>query len=194
MKQFDSRNIDRRAGKLLDYHMSLLENQNKEFTLEGQSYYCRRKEQEDYMKIGYNKRKRLLSRTFNLEVSSVLYDLDFPEDFSLKLQFKGFPNITGAFFQGQKTSKKYEDFFQNRDLMESIICQAKKVELAYVKIQHCKAAGKTEIIVCPYAGAFLWVIFPPVFYDMRLKKEEMDAVYRTAELIAAHMTERLGKR
>lgn len=193
MKQFDSRNIDRRAGKLLDYHVGLLRSQNKEFTLEGQSYYCRTEGGEDYIKIGYNKRKKLLSRTFNLEVSSILYDLDFPEDFSLKLRFKGFPKITGAFFQGQKASKKYESLFQRGHLMENIICQAKKAELAYVKVQHRKAARKTEITVCPYAGAFLWVIFPPVFYDMRLNKEEMDAVYRTAELIAAHMTEHLGE-
>lgn len=193
MKQFDSRNIDRRAGKLLDYHVGLLRSQNKEFTLEGQSYYCRREEQEDYMKIGYNKRKRLLSRTFNMEVSSVLYDIDFPEDFSLKLQFKGFPNITGAFFQGQKASKKYEGFFQEADLMERILCQAKKVELAYVNIRHCKAARKTEITVCPYAGAFLWVIFPPVFYDMRLKGEEMAAVHRTAELITDHITKHFSE-
>lgn len=193
MKQFDSRNIDRRAGKLLDYHVSLLKSQNKAFTPEGQSYYCRREQREDYMKIGYNKRKKLLSRTFNLEISSVLYDIDFPEDFSLKLRFKGFPNIIGAFFQGQKTSKKYEDFFQGADLMERIICQAKKVELAYVNIRHSKAAGKTEVTVCPYAGAFLWVIFPPVFYDMRLKKEEMAAVYKTAELISDHIAKNFSE-
>ncbi|MCI8648268.1 MAG: hypothetical protein HFE76_16085 [Firmicutes bacterium] len=193
MKQFDSRNIDRRAGRLLDYHVGLLKGQHDEFALEGQSYYCRKGEQEAYMKIGYNKRKKLLSRTFNLEVSSILYDIDFPEDFSLKLRFKGFPNITGAFFQGQKTSKKYESFFQQADLMEHITYQAKKVELAYVNIQHSKAARKMEITVCPYAGAFLWVIFPPVFYDMRLKREEMVAVHRTAELITEHITKYFGQ-
>lgn len=191
MKQFDSRNIDKRAERLLRYHAGLLMEKGIPMVKENENYYIYDQNKEDYMKMGYSKTKKLLSRTFNLEIKSVIHDLDFSEDFRLKMQFKGFPNITDAYFKSQKGNRRYEAFFQDPSFMESIVKEAKKVELAYIYIQYHKASRKMEIRVCPYAGAFLWVIFPPVFYDMRLKEEELSSVYKIAEMMKHYVVHNL---
>lgn len=187
MKQFDSRNIDKRAAKLLDHHAGLLGASGIPFIKENGNYYLYEKGSEDYMKMGYSKRKKLLSRTFNLEIQSIIHNVDFSQDFQLKLQFKGFPNITGADFKGNKKDRGFESMFQQQDLLDAILKEARKVEIAYIYIQYHKASQKMEIRVCPYAGAFLWIIFPPVFYDMRLKEEEIFSLYKTAKIITDYM-------
>ena len=191
MKQFDSRNIDKRAGKLLNYHIELLTNQDLKFTPEGESYYEYQRGKEDYLKIGYHKRKKLLSRTFNLEFKSVIHEIELPESFDLKLQFKGFPKITGAAFTGSKNSRKFECYFQDKQLISAVLKEAGKVEIAYVHIQYNKVSKKIEVSVCPYAGAYLWVIFPPAFYDMRLKEEEIRAVYYLVEAVTDYINRKL---
>lgn len=190
MNPFDSRRIDIRAKRLLEYHINLLNADKLGFVNDQGSYYRYNEKNEDYFKIGYHKRKKLLSQTFNFVITSVIYNVEFTEDFQLKLQFKGFPHITSASFVGMKTSKKFETLFQDQKLMDALVREAKKVEIGYIRVQYWRAARKLEITVCPYAGAFLWIIFPPVFHDLRLKKDEVKSVYKMAELITKYIKKR----
>lgn len=177
MGLFDARNIEKRAGRLMDYHIEILNQLGNRFERDGESYFCYDPKSQDYLRVGYNKNKKFLSRTFNLEIKQVIRDIAFEDSFKLKLRFQGFKEINGARFVSEKEkglSQGYESLFNNNALLEKIWRLAKEVELAYVKIEYIKKINQLEIRVCPYAGAFLWVVVPPVFYDMKLKQQELD--------------------
>lgn len=176
MGLFDVKNITRRADRLMNYHVELLNKQGNNFQRDGEYFYSYDPESEDYLRIGYNKSKKLLSRTFNLEIKQVIKNIEFEDSFKIKLRFQGLKEITGAKFvaeKGKDTKDGYEDFFNNPALLEKIWKLAKQVEMAYVKIEYLKKINQLEIRISPYAGAFLWVVVPPVFYDMKLREPEL---------------------
>ena len=51
MKQFDSRNIDKRAERLLRYHAGLLMEKGIPMVKENENYYIYDQNKEDYMKM-----------------------------------------------------------------------------------------------------------------------------------------------
>ena len=184
---FDVKNIDRRADRLLEYHIGLLVSKGKAFEKDQEAYYCFEESQENFLRIGYTKTKKLLSRTFNLEVKQVISNIAFNDSFKLRLRFKGFKEISGASFIPEKGSEGYEAFFNDTQLLNFLCKRAKEVELAYVKIEYHKELNQIEIKICPYAGAFLWVVVPPVFYDMKLTDCEIQALMEMAELLKSYI-------
>ncbi len=178
---FDVKNITRRADRLMNYHVELLNKQGNDFQRDGECFYSYDPDSEDYLRVGYNKTKKLLSRTFNLEIKQVIKNIEFEDSFKIKLRFQGLKEINGAKFvaeRGKDTKGGYEDFFNNPALLEKIWKLAKQVEMAYVKIEYIKRNSQLEIRISPYAGAFLWVVVPPVFYDMKLKQPELEILIK----------------
>lgn len=184
---FDVKNIYRRADRLLEYHIGLLVSKGKAFEKDGEAYYSFEESEEDFLRIGYTKTKKLLSRTFNFEVKQVINNIAFNDSFKLKLRFKGFKEISGASFVPEKGDQGYEAFFNDAQLLDRLWKRAKEVELAYVKIEYQKELNRLEIKICPYAGAFLWVVVPPVFYDMKLTDCEIQALMELAELLKSYI-------
>lgn len=184
---FDVKNVYRRADRLLDYHIGLLASTGKSFEKDGEAYYYFEESKEDFLRIGYTKTKKLLSRTFNLEIKQIINNIDFDNSFKLNLRFKGFKEINGASFVPEKGSESYEDLFNDAQLLDLLWHKAKEVELAYVKIEYRKRLNQIEIRICPYAGAFLWVVVPPVFYDMKLKDGEAKALIEIVDLFKSYI-------
>lgn len=176
MGLFDIKNITRRADRLLNYHVEILNNIGNHFQRDCESFYSYDSKNEDYLRVGYSKTKKMLSRTFNLEIKQVINNIKFDDNFKIKLRFQGVKEIKGARFvseKGQDLASGYEDLFNSNALLEKILKVSKRVEIAYVKIEYLKINSQLEIRVCPYAGAFLWVVVPPIFYDMKLNKQEL---------------------
>lgn len=179
MKQFNSENIERRAQKLLDYHVAVIDKNGRDWVQNGKHCYIHKwgnNRYGDYVEMTYNKSKKLLSRSFNLELKSHIHSIEFENDFKIKLQFSGVKEIKSAKFVGKKECQEYLNFFNSESLLNDIRNMAKKVEIAYVIIEYEKVRNNIIITVAPYPGAFLWIVFPPVFYDMKLKREELDVL------------------
>jgi hypothetical protein len=187
MSQHNTGKATIRANRLLDYHIRMLTNKGINFKKDDVNYYLYSSESDDYIKIGYNKSKKLLSRTYNLEFISVINNIDFTKDFKVKLQFKGMKQIVGAKFVGSKDQKGYADFFNDEKLLDKVWNMARKIELAYVTIEYKRKTSKLEITVSPYPGAFLWVIFPPVFYDLKLKENEILILFNIIETLTEYV-------
>jgi hypothetical protein len=187
MGLFNANNIERRAARLMSFHIGRLEALGKPFERDGEAYYQYVPGSKDYLRIGYTKTKKFLSRTFNLEIKYVLNDIAFDDSFKIKLRFQGFKEINGARFVPDRGSKGYEAFFNDPGFLETLWRKAKEVELAYVVVEYFKSQNKLEIRICPYAGAFLWVVVPPVFYDMKLRDNELVALMDIAGLAAGYV-------
>ncbi len=174
---------EKRAQDLLAYHKSLLENNERTF-YEGKEmcYFLQQSMnsgEEEYTKIGYVQGKKLLSRTYNLELETVVHNMEFPEDFELKIKFTGFPLIQAAYFKAKnKKGHKYENIFNNEALLSEIMRCAAKVDLEYLELQYKERNGVMTVKVSPYAGALLRLIFPPVFFKIPLNAEEIQCVWR----------------
>jgi hypothetical protein len=181
MGLFDIRNITRRADRLMNYHIAMLNQMGNNFERDGESFFCYAPDGEDYLRVGYQKNKKFLSRTFNLEIKQVLKNIEFEQSFKIKLRFQGFKEINGARFvseNGKGFASGYEELFNNPAFLETIWKLAKEVEMAYVKIEYNKKISQLDIRICPYAGAFLWVVVPPIFYDMKLRQPELDSLMK----------------
>jgi hypothetical protein len=181
MGLFDARNITRRADRLMKYHIEMLNQMGNFFEPDGEGYLSYDSGSEDYLRVGYNKSKKMLSRTFNLEIKQVIKNIEFDDSFKIKLRFQGLKEITGGKFvseKGKDASSGYEALFNDSVLLDKICRLAKEVEMAYIRIEYIKRSNQLEIRICPYAGAFLWVVVPPVFYDMKLKKPEMESLIK----------------
>jgi len=181
MGLFDVKNITRRADRLMNYHVEILNKLGNDFQRDGEYFYNYDPDSEDYLRVGYNKTKKMLSRTFNLEIKQVIKNIEFDDSFKIKLRFKGLKEINGATFVVERTNNTisgYEDLFNDRAFLEKIWKLAKQIEMAYVKIEYIKRSSQLEIRISPYAGAFLWVVVPPVFYDMKLKQPELETLMK----------------
>ena len=188
MRFFDIKNIDKRADRLMRYHIGLLAEKGKVFEKDGDFYYCNGSN-DDYLRIGYSKSKKLLSRTFNFEIKQFINHIDFDNSFNIKLRLQGFKEITGGRFIPGKGSEGYEAFFNESPFIDEFCRKAKEAEIAYVKIEYKKNLQQLELTICPYAGAFLWVVVPPVFYDMKLKDAELNAIIEMLALFQEHLKE-----
>lgn len=179
---------DRRVRELLDYHIDLLGSKSNKLhpAKMEQAYYHSTVpwgREDDSFRIGYNMRKKFISRTFDLVFSTTVNDVNFDEKFELRLKFTGFPDIKTAYFKGGKGQEKYERYFNDEKLLNVLKEYAKIVDIGYILVSYNYAARKLTIKVCPYPGAYLWIIFPPVFYKIPLKREETEALWKvTMEL------------
>ncbi|MDO4869979.1 MAG: hypothetical protein Q4A65_06850 [Bacillota bacterium] len=179
---------DKRVRELLDFHVGMLgSKKNKlEFDEREKAYYLKDvpwSAEDDYFRIGYNMRKRFISRTFDLVFSTTINDVDFNGSFDLRLKFTGFPNVKTAYFKAGKGKQKYEKYFNDEKLLATLRKYASIVDIGYIVIEYNEPAGRLKIKVCPYPGAYLWIIFPPVFYKIPLKDGEMEALWNaTMEL------------
>ena len=173
---------DKRVRELLDFHMKLLGNRNRKFSPAGMemAYYLDDvpwEREDDYFRIGYKMRKKFLMRTFDFILTTTVNEVEFEGSFELKLRFTGFPNIQTAYFKGGKGQGKYEQYFNDEKLLNTLKKYAKIVDVGYIIVEYNAASERLTIRVCPYPGAYMWIVFPPVFYKIPLNEEEIAALY-----------------
>lgn len=187
----------KRVRDLLDYHIDMLTKPNRKFyMLRDEGYYLESdinpKNSDDYVKIGYSLSKKFLTRTYNFEIKTVFLGVDFRDSFDLKLKFSGFPKIEVVYFGSKKKNEEYVRLYNDSGLIEKLKNIARKVDIGYITISFNKHAQRLDITVSPIAGAFLWVVFPPIFQKIALKQEEIDALWEAMIAIRKH-TEKLLK-
>ena len=187
MKQFDMGNIRQRAVKLLDGHMDMLDTRFGDFTPMDGAYYQENEVSGDFFTIGYRENNKLLSRVYNLEFRLVMPGLDFPSDFKARIRFLGFREIRDAAFVVETKDRSAEGRLNDSGLLSPIAAAAREVDLASVRLEYIRRSGVLTLSVMPYAGAYVWVKFPPAFYGMRLKKEEMNALCRLTATLCSRL-------
>jgi hypothetical protein len=157
------------------------------------AYYRENEASGDFLKIGYSEDNKLLSRVYNLAFKSSMPGFDFPADFKARIRFFGFKEITDAAFVTDAKDRGAEARLNEPELLSLILRAAREVDLASVRLEYVKRSGVLTLSVQPYAGAYVWVKFPPAFYGMRLKKEEMNALCRLTAAVCARLARQRGR-
>lgn len=168
----------------LEKHILMISKPNRTFQIRrDEGFYLEQdinpKNSEDYVKIGYLLQKKFISRSFNMELRTIINDVYLPENFTLKLKFTGFTKIEAAYFQGKKESKNYEAFFNEPILLERLEKIAKIIDIEFILIEYNKSLNAFIIRVAPIPGSIIWIVFPPLYFKMPLKHEEMNALWET---------------
>jgi hypothetical protein len=171
-----NRAINGRAARLLDDHVEKLGSLASKFTPENGAYYYEIADG-DTMRIGYNPTKKLLTKTFNLEFVHRIESVDFPDDFKGRIKFRGMKEIDAAFFSLAKKNGRIEKILNDPKIIGKILKYARKVDLAYIRLEYIKRNGALTLTVVPYSGAYMWVKIPPVFYGMKLRDDEVRSLY-----------------
>jgi hypothetical protein len=190
MNIFNSENVTKRALRALESHVNILINSGKDFEKADDKYYMYFEDgSEDYMKIAYDPVKKIISRTYNMQFTTVIKNVDFGKSFVMKMKYNGFPHISDVYFQVEKKqgSKEAESMFNDEKLKKELLKLVSSVDLAYCKIEYLAIANEIKITICPYAGSYLWVVFPPVFYSLRLSEKEMNALHDMGVLFRNHI-------
>lgn len=147
----------------------------------GLCYYFENYSKYSWTKITYMSTKKLLSKTYFIDFTFVIDNLDMKDDWQAKLIFTGAIKMTGAklkYISGDKLiiNKLNEDL----ELMEGVLKCSKKVDIYSMTLEYVSRTRQLKVIITPYNGGYLWIKFPPVFYPMRLSTEE---VYTLCELM-----------
>lgn len=191
MNIFNINNVTKHAVRALESHMDILINSGENFEKTDDKFYkyfesgC-----QDYMKVSYNLVKKIISRTFNMEFVTVIKNVKFDNSFLLNLKYSGFPHTTDVYFQGEKNQKSKEQIeilFNDENLKKELLKSVSQVDLSYCKIEYNSISNDIKISICPYAGSYLWVVFPPVFYSLKLSEKEMIALYNMGIHIRNHI-------
>lgn len=188
----------KRVKDLLDEHVRMLTKKNRTFqNIRDEGYYLEQNIdancKDDYVKIGYTVQKKFLSRTFCLEFRTTVSGVHFQENFTLKLSFRGFPKINNVYFKGKKEGEKYAGYFNDPELLDRLKNIAKTIDLDFITIEYNKSLAAFVIRVAPIPGGVIWIVFPPLYYKMRLKQDEIDALWYALVVLRKHTVKLINK-
>lgn len=188
----------KRVKDLLDEHISMLTKKNRTFqNIRDEGYYLEQDidpdNKDDYVKIGYTMQKKFLSRTFCLEFRTAVSGVYFEENFTLRLSFRGFTDISSVYFKGKKEGEKYADYFNDLDLLNKLKNIAKTIDLDFITIDYNKSLAAFIIRVAPIPGGVIWIVFPPLYYKMRLKQDEIDALWCALMALRKHTVKLISR-
>jgi len=176
-------NIEKRANALLDSHIGILGADAACFVSTANGYERRDKDGNVDLYIGYAPKSKLLTKIFNLELRKVVKNDLFERSFSAKIKFRGSRKIESASFELIRPNSKIEEQLNDPEMLEEVTELAQKVDVSTLTLDYSKANEKLTIVLMPYAGAFLWIKFPPVFYPLKLTGEEMKCLCSIIDII-----------
>jgi hypothetical protein len=191
MKQFSIANIDRKAEKLMKEHVENIVPLYGEFKKQGDWYYTEENEKGDYVSAGYYFSKKLLTKVYNFQISLVLQNIDFDEDFSIESSFKGMVNIKDISFKVKGNRSCMAERLNKDKVLKKKICDiAKHIDLTNISLKYSMYDKELKISINPYAGAFIWLKFPPVFYGIRLKESEYKSLYKLLNYLKSYLCQK----
>jgi hypothetical protein len=185
------KNVDSRAAALLEYHVSLLGVGIEGFS-HGEISYSRENEKTgNAISIGYGEKNKFMSKTYNLVFKIRIPNVSFGDSFKARLKFRGIKQIDAGFFEIKPEHDAAHTLLNDIVLMDKIIACAQKADIAVMTVEYSAGAETLTVQMIPYAGAFMWVKLPPVYYPLKLSAEEMQALYDLMRSMDKYLVGRL---
>ncbi|MDR1042895.1 MAG: hypothetical protein LBL54_03225 [Clostridiales Family XIII bacterium] len=192
MSAFDiKKNVDNRAAALLEHHMSLLgvgAGFSRKDTL---TYERNGAEDGNSLLICYDEKSKFMTKTYNLMFKLRVPGADLGDSFKARIKFRGMKQIDAGFFEIKPENKTAETLLNDPKLIDEIVETAQKVDIATIKAEYSAGTEAITITLVPYAGAFLWVKLPPVYYPLKLNQKEMNQLHTLLKKIEKHINKRL---
>lgn len=184
MGNFASENVKKKAESMLHNHALVIKEIDNSLQLKGGSYYLNKKGTDDYIQFGYDISNKFLTKLYNISVKIVSHNITLGADFEAACVFKGIFRVEGAYFKRLKGDAGIVDWLNSQDSLINRICEAsRKFEIESVRIRHSKENGILEVKIKPYAGALVWIRFPPVMKTIPLFSDELQEIYHLSTFI-----------
>jgi hypothetical protein len=186
------KNVDARAAALLEHHMSLLGTASGFARKDGLTYVNEKGTGSADLSIKYDAKSKFMTKTYNLLFRLRIPDVDLGDSFKARIKFRGTKMIETGFFDVKPRHEVAESLLNDPSFIDMIVEAAHKVDIAVITVEYSAGAEAITVSILPYAGAFLWVKLPPVYYPLKLNEDEMIALFSLSKRIEGYINDRLA--
>lgn len=178
MDNFAAENVRKKAESMLKDHAAVIGEFGAAMKLEGGAYYIHNDDTDDYIRFGYDVSNKFLTKLYGMSVKIVSHNIVLGADFEAMCIFTGAFRMEGVYFKRLKGDMAAVDRLNSQAaLMNRIFLAAKKFDIESIRIKYCREGGILEVKIKPYAGAFVWIKFPPVTRKIPLQNDELEEIY-----------------
>jgi hypothetical protein len=184
-KMLDPKNVTVRADRMMKEHLTLFEEYFGGYEREG-SRYCFDFDRNTTVKVYYEDFSKLLTKTFSTAVRITVRNVDMRKSWKAKLVMGGKVKLEKLTLKplGQDSKDMTDEFNGNTELLGKMLSLFRDFDLEGMTVEYRKDEQELDVTLRPYPGAFIWVKMPPIYYDVRLKPEEIRKIYQITELFS----------
>lgn len=182
MKMLDPKNVVQKSNKMMEVHLKMFEKYFGKYEPCGEQYYFFNDDTQALI-IDYRQDKKMLTKVFSISVKVILKNIDMDASWKLKSCFMGNMRAQGMYFKAMDKGSREAERLINSNTAEvnQIFQQTQDVDLQNLIIDYKKDTKMLTATINPYAGAFVWIKLPPVYHDIRLRENEIEAICNIAD-------------
>lgn len=125
-------------------------------------------------KLAFCLQRSFISRLFKLHITYT-----FTDDFKNLSIFQ--PIQWDYVKKGWKSKQNQTAYLAYLNQREDIKLLTRQIDFEKIQIEQCE--NKIKVTMIPIPGSFVFMLFPPMQYFIKLKKEEVKVIYKLAFLI-----------
>lgn len=184
MKMLDPKNVISKSDRMMKVHLEMFSEYLGTYEAFDNNFYFLDTE-EEMIKISYEADSKLLTKVFSISLKLGLKDIRMSSSWKVKSSFLGNIKPEGMYFKGcNKYSGDMAAWLNEQtEFVDFLFSETKKVELQNIVIEYNEHSRMLTASVNPYAGAFVWIKMPPVYHDIKLRRDEIEAICIMAELL-----------
>ncbi|MDR2089258.1 MAG: hypothetical protein LBP73_07880 [Clostridiales Family XIII bacterium] len=141
---------------------------------------------------GFTINNKFLTKVYCMYMRVTLEGCSFESDFETSCEFLGTTKIKGVIFKRRKgKAAEVESLCDDPGLADAICLAAEKFDIETICIRCDRTIGTLSIEIRPYAGAFVWVKFPPIAKQIPLRSDEIAALCELTLFMKEHFSKGL---
>ena len=122
------------------------------------------------------------SKIYRMECIVSINNVTGLEDFEYKLELKGMWDTKGSLVKVWG-DEELADSFNSSPLLQHLNALLKQVQIEFLQIKYSSDEERLMIRLIPYAGSMVWMMIPPVAYQVKIWDEELKAVSEIIKLL-----------
>lgn len=170
----------------------MMEKQIREFSRvfgefeRSREYYCAQLGDNERLKIGFEEEGKFAAKFFSTYIVLEMEDVHMNEAWEARLEFRGSMRITDLVWKPVKKDHRpvVEKLNRCAEFNSKLLDIAGSFDLVTVELKYLHDSKTLIVKIFPYAGTYVWVKIPPAHYEILLKKDEIDCIYKITELFA----------
>jgi len=184
-KMLDPKNVTTRADRMMRDHLGMFEKYFGSYEREG-SRYCFDFNDNTLVKVYYENYSKLLTKTFSTTIKITVSKVNMKKSWKAKLNLSGKVKVEKIALKALDPDSRdmVDELNENTEWIGTMFSLFKDFDIQGLTMEYRKEEQEMDIIIRPYPGAFIWVKMPPIYYDIRLKQEEIKRIYEITELFS----------
>ncbi|MEI8216520.1 MAG: hypothetical protein WCF96_05425 [Eubacteriales bacterium] len=139
-------------------------------------------EGEDTFLLRQNIKDSFFSKIYRAECIVKIYDVKGFDDFDCKLQLKGMIGTKGSLVN-IRGDKEYVNLFNQYKTLSKFNILLREVQIETITVNYSSDEEKLTVKITPYAGSMVWMIIPPIAYQVKIWDKEIESISKLINLI-----------